>query len=320
MVDNGDDEAAFVPGQLFGGTAPEDLTFIGGQMGHDDEKSIFVPGQTMHNSFVTGQMVDFGNNNIIFMPGDLILNEGAKARFVPGKYDASERGISRFVPGITLETPDGQVFIEGRLHRVKNEAIFVPGHIRQDGHFERAVAPQDMKSKLSPEPAPCLDGNSLSLIFQKERPKNGVMVTTKNGSKFYPEGQLPDDLAGATVTPGRMEFTDNGPTFVPGQSMNLNGIKSFIPGKFQENPDGTKTFIPGKLIHTKNGKKFVCGQVIQTEEGEKFLPGIVLNRPEGKIFVPAMEIQTKSGPVLIPGQVSFKVFYLCCELVMRCNL
>ena len=150
-----------------------------------------------------------------------------------------------------------------------------------------------------------MDGSSLSVVFKKMRPKNGVLVRTKNGSKFYADGEhRPDDLGLAEVIPGRLELTDEGPTFVPGQSMNLNGIRSFIPGQFMRNPDGTETFVPGKVIHTKNGPKFICGQVIQTADGEKFLPGIVMDRPEGKIFVPAMEIQTRSGPLLIPGQVN----------------
>ena len=103
-----------------------------------------------------------------------------------------------------------------------------------------------------------------------------------------------------------MECGENGPTFVPGLSMSLNGVKTFIPGKIQTNDDGSQTFVPGKEIHTKNGVKFVSGQVIQAEDGDKFLPGVVMDvgaEKGGKMFVPAMEMQTKSGPMLIPGQV-----------------
>ena len=89
------------------------------------------------------------------------------------------------------------------------------------------------------------------------------------------------------ITVGRMEFAEDGPpTFTPGLSMELNGAKTFIPGKMVKNADGTETFVPGKVVQTKNGPKFVSGQVIQTGEGEKFLPGVVvddLEKEGGKV-------------------------------------
>lgn len=38
---------------------------------------------------------------------------------------------------------------------------------------------------------------------------------------------------GAELIPGRMECGEDGPTFVPGMSMELNGAKTFIPGNGQ---------------------------------------------------------------------------------------
>jgi hypothetical protein len=124
--------------------------------------------------------------------------------------------------------------------------------------------------------------------------------------RFYEEGEpLPSEDDIEDITVGRMESCgDAPPTFTAGISMELNGVKTFIPGKLLRNEDGTETFVPGKMVDTKNGPKFVSGQVIQTEEGEKFLPGVVVMDPEkGKIFMPAMEMQTKSGKMMIPGQV-----------------
>ena len=100
---------------------------------------------------------------------------------------------------------------------------------------------------------------------------------------FFAEGEadlIPMDEI-EEITAGRMEFAEDGPpTFTPGLSMELNGAKTFIPGKMMENADGTETFVPGKVVQTKNGPKFVSGQVIQTGEGEKFLPGVVVDDPE----------------------------------------
>lgn len=133
---------------------------------------------------------------------------------------------------------------------------------------------------------------------------------------------MPQDIdeSAAEIIPGRMECGEDGPTFVPGLSMELHGVKTFIPGKVQKNDDGSETFVPGKEIHTKNGLKFVSGQVIQAEDGDKFLPGVVMDLgPEkgGKIFVPAMEVQTKSGPMLIPGQVTTFFAFFCRDVLWR---
>ena len=51
-----------------------------------------------------------------------------------------------------------------------------------------------------------VDTGNMSMIFKKYRPCPGVMVKTKNGSKFYPDGKVPEDLEGAEVLEGRMEY------------------------------------------------------------------------------------------------------------------
>ena len=85
--------------------------------------------------------------------------------------------------------------------------------------------------------------------------------------------------------------------------MEINGFKTFIPGKMMKDESGEEIFVPGKVIETKNGQKFVPGQVIETPEGEKFIPGKVMDSPDGPKFVPGQMIETKSGSVFIPGQV-----------------
>ena len=148
-----------------------------------------------------------------------------------------------------------------------------------------------------------VDSGNMSMIFKKYRPCPGVMVKTKNGTKFYPDGKVPGDLEGAEVSEGRMEYGKDGPHFVGGKVMEIGGVKTFIPGKIVVDDSGEEVFVPGKMIETKNGPKFVPGQVIETPEGEKFIPGQVMNTPDGPKFVPGQMIETKSGRVFIPGQV-----------------
>ena len=148
-----------------------------------------------------------------------------------------------------------------------------------------------------------VDTGNMSMIFKKYRPCPGVMVKTKNGSKFYPDGKVPEDLEGAEVLEGRMEYGKDGPTFVSGKVMEIGGVKTFIPGQMVVDDSGEQVFVPGKIIETKNGPKFVPGQVIMTPEGEKFIPGQVMDTGDGPKFVPGQMIETKSGRVFIPGQV-----------------
>ena len=70
-----------------------------------------------------------------------------------------------------------------------------------------------------------------------------------------------------------MEYNKDGPHFVSGMVMEINGVKTFIPGKKIVDDSGEEVFVPGKIIETRNGPKFVEGQVIETPEGEKFIPG-----------------------------------------------
>ncbi|TRY61200.1 hypothetical protein TCAL_03203 [Tigriopus californicus] len=315
VIDVGPEQCQFVPGQMVGGTTLDDCIFIPGQSAEIDGQRSFLPGQVINGEFVPGQMMRLDGNQAVFVPGQTVISEEGRNEFVCGIFEEG----GKFTPGMTLDSLDGPVFVMGRLCSQEGKTMFVPGKITNSGdpiasakgqaRFEKAKDVSDivMKSSSPTESSSLVvDGNSLSLAFKKMRPQKGAMVQTKRGPQFIPEdGELPEDrLPGKnSITTGRLECGEEGQVFIPGKSMQLNGIKTFIPGKMVPNEDGTETFVPGKVIQTKNGPKFVSGQVIQTEDGEKFLPGIVMDSPNGKIFVPAMEIQTKSGHLLIPGQV-----------------
>jgi hypothetical protein len=314
LVDAGADETRFLPGFLLGGADVDaELVFVAGQRSEDDGD--FVPGQfngaddEADDIFLCGQIVDDGHGGQVFLPGSVVLDpDTGKFVFLPGVFGDD----GEFTPGLALDSLDAGHFVEGRLHKPhgQTKAIFIPGK-HEGADFKASKGCNDIHTIVSEEISDVVDGASLSFVFKKAKPKNGTLVKPRNGKGqplFFPDGkEIPADVleAAGEVIRGRMETGDNGLTFVPGQSMELNGVKSFIPGKVTVGPDGSEHFVPGKVIQTRNGPKFVCGQVIQTEDGEKFLPGVVMEDSDGqKTFVPAMEIQTKSGPMLIPGQVS----------------
>ena len=311
LIDVGE-EARFVPGQMLGQPG-KDITFIPGQMGEIMEKQVFVPGQTISlpdgsKVFLNGQMVETADGPM-YLNGDVIVNNKNQVQFLPGQLILNlEREKEEFVPGIVGETLTGPEFIEGKFVKRGEAAVFVPGKttVFIDGVSNRFDKVNDNKSlslQKSPSSAMLIDSHNLSMIFKKYRPCEGIMVQTKDGMKFYPEGKVPADLDGAEVLQGRMEYSKDGPKFVPGKVMEINGVKTFIPGKLVKNDDGEEVFVPGKMIETKNGPKFVPGQVIETEEGEKFIPGQVMDSPDGPKFVPGQMIETKSGSKFIPGQV-----------------
>ena len=312
LVDMGE-EARFVPGQMLGGTSKEPLVFIPGQMGEIMEKQVFVPGQTVKNPdgeniFLHGQMVDTGDGPV-FLHGDIMVNNKNQVQFLPGQLVFNEeREKFEFIPGTLGEANGVTEFIEGRFIKKGEDVLFVPGKttVFVDGvanRFDTASNEQHVTLQKSPSSAMLIDCNNMSMIFKKYRASPGVMVKTKNGTKFFPDGKIPDDLEGAEIIDGRMEYNKDGPVFVPGKVMEINGVKTFIPGKVMLDESGEEIFVPGKMIETKNGPKFVPGQVIETPEGEKFIPGKVLDTPDGAKFVPGQMIDTKSGCVFIPGQV-----------------
>ena len=79
-----------------------------------------------------------------------------------------------------------------------------------------------MTRNPSPPPA-VMDGEGLSLIYKRIKPKNGIMAVLpgENNSQFFPEGtEIPSDLMdSAEQISGRMECTENGPQFVAGKVM-----------------------------------------------------------------------------------------------------
>jgi len=100
---------------------------------------------------------------------------------------------------------------------------------------------------------------------------------TPDGPKFFLESDIPKEFISCERIPGRLECSEDGPKFVAGKVMEINGIKTFIPGKMLKDSQGREIFVPGKMINGKTGPKFVPGQVIQAEnEEEKFIPGQVI--------------------------------------------
>lgn len=77
LVDVGEDESRFFPGQLLGGSdeiGQEELSFIAGQMGTDPTtgKQAFVPGQVINGKFIHGQTMDLGpGGEKVFVQGEV---------------------------------------------------------------------------------------------------------------------------------------------------------------------------------------------------------------------------------------------------------
>ena len=62
-----------------------------------------------------------------------------------------------------------------------------------------------------------INESALSVVFKKAKAKTGVMVMTKDRPKIFPENEIPADLIGAEIVPGRMECFEDGPKFIPGK-------------------------------------------------------------------------------------------------------
>ena len=225
-------------------------------MGDIMEKQVFVPGQCVKtpeggSEFLHGQMVDT-EDGPMFLHGDIMVNNKNQVQFLPGQLVYNEeREREEFVPGILGEANGSTEFIEGRFIMKNGDVLFVPGKttVFVDGvgnRFDAAKDKQNVTLQKSPSGAMLIDNNNLSMIFKKYRASPGVMVKTKNGTKFYPDGKLPDDLEGAEILEGRMEYNKDGPHFVSGMVMEINGVKTFIPGKKIVDDSGEEVFVPGK--------------------------------------------------------------------------
>ena len=126
IIDLGQDDSRFFPGQLIGGLTPEEVTFIPGLRGvREDGKKVFVPGQIIKDQFIPGQMMEIGPGNSVFVPGDVVVNaKDGTEEFVPGIYEVSTDGKGEvFTPGLTLDSPDGPVFVEGKMVMQKDSSI-----------------------------------------------------------------------------------------------------------------------------------------------------------------------------------------------------
>ena len=251
----------------------------------------------MNGEFVCGQMVTDSDGVSTFVPGEIVGDEFVPGIYVVDP----DTGESSFVPGMHIETDDGTVFVEGRMvtkgkrkkRKVKKEGeegvmveedeeeeedfepMFVPGRTSEDGKFTAAQGPTDMATRETDEDMADARLDGLSSVPRQPRkkakkasdasskPRNGIMVTWADGSSEFVadgcEGGCGDLDGAAEIVPGRMEADGSG--FVPGLSMELNGVRSFIPGRIVKDPkDGTETFVPGKEVKGKDGNKFVCGQ------------------------------------------------------------
>ena len=247
MVDVGGDKSVFIPGQLIGKGVGVDnaedvedgLEFIPGRMGvasNDEQCKVFVPGQNVDVAddmaeFQAGQMVMGPKKQLIFLRGEVMINSKSQVQFVPGI-----QAEGNFVPGLVSEGKDGVGFVEGKLHKIKSASIFVPGTTSVFGEnssrFVKANNDGELSTHDYPEPGLIIDGTTLSTVFKKAKPKNGVTIRLKDGTtQFFPDGKIPEELQGSEMVPGRMECDVDGPKFVPGKVMVINGIKTFIPGK-----------------------------------------------------------------------------------------
>ena len=249
MVDIGGDKSTFVAGQLLGrgnsvansedDVGEDKLQFIPGRMGNlldDDQSKLFVPGQTISNpdghvDFQAGQMVVGPKKQLVFLRGEIMINAKSQVQFVPGM-----QAEGNFVPGLISDGKDGVGFVEGKLHKIKSNSIFIPGTTsvfsESSNRFVKANNDGELSTHDTPETGLIIDGGTLSTVFKKVKPKNGVTVRLKDGTtQFFPDGKIPDDLQCCEMVPGRMECDVDGPKFVPGKVMVINGIKTFIPGK-----------------------------------------------------------------------------------------
>ena len=253
IIDVGGDKSTFVPGQLLGRgpneAASEDgMQFIPGRMGNllgDEQGKVFIPGQSVTNSddrieFQAGQMVLGSKKQLVFLRGEIMINAKSQVQFVPGM-----QAEGNFVPGLVSEGKDGTGFVEGKLHNIKNASIFIPGATsvfsETSNRFVKANNDEELSTHDIPEPGLIIDGATLSTVFKKAKPKNGVTIRMKDGTtQFFADGKIPEELQGCEMVPGRMECDVDGPKFVPGKVMVINGIKTFIPGKVFK---GTSSFL-----------------------------------------------------------------------------
>ena len=82
---------------------------------------------------------------------------------------------------------------------------------------------------LPPAACQAINDASLSVVFKKAKAKIGVMVMTSEGPRFFPENEVPENLDGCEIVPGRMECFEDGPKFVPGKIMEIQATSSFYP-------------------------------------------------------------------------------------------
>ncbi|XP_058829185.1 uncharacterized protein LOC131688724 [Topomyia yanbarensis] len=306
IVDNA--SGTFIPGQNI--ETPEGIKFIPGQTITVSEKEKFIPGQTVLNGkkemvFVPGQAVLDEQGVAKFVSGKTIITaEGAK--FVPGQYvdDTFVPGISdgeKFVPGLNIETKEGSKFVQGQIVHTKHGDVFMPGSttVNENGEvrFEIASTIDAVQFSEATPVAMVMDSDNMK-ITEPTLCAFGHMVQHETGVEFYPEKIKKEQLPQGKIVPGKLIKQQAQTKFVPG----INVEDGFIPGQLVMTDHGEQ-FVPGQVIETSEGLKFVPGQIIETKNGSKFVPGQTMQTSDGPRFVPGQIINTKAGPTFIPGQV-----------------
>ena len=94
-------------------------------------------------------MINVPDLGLTFVHGEVLptakpgINSGF---FVPGIYsECGEKSELRFHPGLVSETRSGIEFVEGKLCKVADQAVFVPGKIHsRDNRFEKVADERGM--------------------------------------------------------------------------------------------------------------------------------------------------------------------------------
>ncbi|CAB4061505.1 unnamed protein product [Lepeophtheirus salmonis] len=321
VIDSGDNAGKFMTGQMIkSGDNP--LEFISGVMGEINDKPAFIPGQNLGTGFLPGQIVK--SDSLTFVPGEVVINSSKNVpQFIPGINNPENED---FLPGLVDCT--SSIMMEGKLVEVNKESHFIPGKTVK-GKFAKARRDSQLANiDVGYYDAPfIIDGESLSVIHKKVKPKNGFLVRCEISDryKFVESVETPEKYK--EILCGRMECGEEGPKFVAGKIMEINGTKTFIPGKVLEDgvfvpvieidggekfipgqimndeKYGIPKFVPGQIINTKSGPSFIPGQVIRTDNGLKFVPGEIVETENGAFFVPGQVMDSPSGAKFLPGQI-----------------
>ena len=98
-----------------------------------DESKVFLRGQMLDTAdgpmFLHGDVMVNNKNQVQFLPGQLVYNEERdKEEFIPGITGETATGADNLYAGQIFKSLfPGTEFLEGRLIKKGEEALFVPG-------------------------------------------------------------------------------------------------------------------------------------------------------------------------------------------------